>query len=100
MRRKRNTSCIYTGLVGRKMSVPKPRVSRRIYKRKVKLSGGPLDGVDVWLDADAGADHKTLSLAPLRGFPAGSYISATWTPEQHEALQDNVQERGRLAEVL
>ena len=96
MRRQRNTSCIYTGLVGRKMSAPKPRTNRRVTKRKVMLSGGPLDGAQVWLDADAG--FHTLSIAAMKGFPPGSYISLAWTP--HEALQDDVPVRGRLAEVL
>ncbi len=96
MRRQRNTSCIYTGLVGRKMSVPKPRASRHVIKQKVMLSGGPLDGAQVWLDVDAGVN--TLPIAAMKGFPPGRYISTKWNP--HEALQNDVPVRVRLAEVL
>lgn len=96
MKRLRNRSCIYTGRVGAKMPLRKPTVSRRVVKRTVQLSGGPLDGARVRLDVHAGV--STFSLSAMKGFPPGRYINSTWTPD--EALQDDVRDRGRLAEVF
>lgn len=88
MKRQRNRSCVYTGLVGRKMVMPKPRANRRVKKETVTLNGGPLDGAKVRLDADN--PSYTLPLAAMKGFPPGRYEHTTWKPEgQHEALQDH-----------
>lgn len=95
MKRQRNTTCIYTGLVGNKMPMRKPRVSRRIVRRTVELTGGPLADTKVRLDADSG--FHTLPIAAMKGFPSGRYINATWTPD--EDLQDHVHQRGQLEAV-
>lgn len=79
MKRQRNTSCIYTGLVGRKMPLRKPHVNRRIEKKLVTLDGGPLDTSRVRLDAHGG--FNTLPITAMKGFPPGRYINATWTPD-------------------
>ena len=79
MKRQHNTSCIYTGLVGRKMPLRKPRVSRRIEKKLVTLDGGPLDTSRVRLDSYGG--FTTLPIAAMKGFPPGRYVNATWTPD-------------------
>ena len=78
-KRQRNTGCVYTGLVGRKMTVPKPRVNRRITRKMIRLTGGPLDGETVRLDADH--VHHTLPLAAMKGHPAGRYEMSVWKPE-------------------
>ncbi len=96
MKRQRNRSCIYTGLVGAKLPVYKPRISRKINRCTVALVGGPLAGTRVRLDADG--DFNTLSLAATKGFPSGRYEHGTWKPD-HEAPQDNLSRRKRLEDV-
>lgn len=77
-RRTRNSSCIYTGKVGARMSVRVKRPSRRIFLVSVVLQAGPLHGETVRLDADSGP--FTLPLAPMKGHPAGHYAGSRWVP--------------------
>lgn len=99
MKRQRNRSCIYTGKVGAKMPVRKKPISRAILRRKITLTGGPLDRVEVRLDADAG--FHTLPIAAMKGFPSGRYEQGAWQPDtQHEALQDDGHQRREHAEVF
>lgn len=76
MTRKHNRSCIYTGAVGARLRVPVRKPSRRISKIKWCLKGGPLNGHEIWLDADSQA--STFELAPMHGWPAGRYSRGYW----------------------
>lgn len=75
--RQRNNT-VYTGPVGKPMRMPpwKPRIVRTIIRRMVKLSGGPLAGFSVALDANG--DRCTLPII-VRG-QAGRYVKGEWQP--------------------
>lgn len=77
--RARNASCVYTGRVEARMSVPIKRPSRSIARAEVLFSDGPLKGWIARLDKDSG--RTTPPLAPMRGWPAGRYVGSAWVPD-------------------
>lgn len=79
MRRQRNKTCAYTGLVGARL---RPRItrgySRRIAKHMVFCLNGPWAGASLALSS--GSDDATLPIVIRR--QAGRYIKGVWRPAE------------------
>lgn len=78
MRRTKNTGVIFTGRVGSRMRIAKPRASRRMTYHHIKCESGPLRGMTIRLDKYG--DQHTLPIV-IRG-EVGRYIGATWWAQQ------------------
>lgn len=77
MRRLKNTSCVYTGLVGKSMPlVHRLRRGRRVIWMEVKCFGGPLQ--DQVIRVDKHGDGTTIAFKI--GPHVGQYRAGKWCP--------------------
>lgn len=73
MRRQRNSTCAFTGLVGSRRPPPIPRARRYVARKLVKCTGGPYAGRQLSLSLSG------LSTLQFRaGVKVGRYLGGSW----------------------